>query len=109
MNVKQIALKLAHVSMQVKCYIFIETDFMTRDKIMNEINKSESLCFVGSCPEIYLEKAFDQSSLRPKKRLPNSRNLGETSLMFNIHPTISLDELERILKLTNGVISKYLS
>jgi dTDP-4-amino-4,6-dideoxygalactose transaminase len=47
----------------------------------------------GSCSEIYLEKAFDQEVNRPTQRLPVARELGETSLMFLVHPTIAEADL----------------
>jgi len=49
----------------------------------------------GSCSEIYLEKAFDGTGLRPAQRLPVARELGETSLMFLVHPTLTDDEVAR--------------
>ena len=51
-------------------------------------------CFQGSCSEVYLEKAFDNTDFRPSERLPNAKELGETSLMFLIHPTLREDEIE---------------
>ena len=42
----------------------------------------------GSCSEVYLEKAFERGGLRPRMRLPVAKLLGETSMMFLVHPTI---------------------
>jgi dTDP-4-amino-4,6-dideoxygalactose transaminase len=50
-------------------------------------------CFSGSCSEVYLEKAFDNTDFRPKERLPVAKELGETSLMFLVHPTLTQDEI----------------
>ena len=55
---------------------------------MMELNELGVPCFSGSCSEIYLEKAFDGSASRPTHRLPVARELGETSLMFLVHPTL---------------------
>ena len=49
-------------------------------------------CFSGSCSEIYLEKAFPPE-MRPAKRLDIARELGETSLMFLVHPTLGEREM----------------
>jgi hypothetical protein len=49
-------------------------------------------CFSGSCSEIYLEKAFP-IEMRPRKRLEVARELGETSLMFLVHPTLSEEDM----------------
>jgi dTDP-4-amino-4,6-dideoxygalactose transaminase len=43
----------------------------------------------GSCSEIYLERCFQEAGLAPAERLPVARELGDTSLMFLLHPTIT--------------------
>jgi hypothetical protein len=58
-----------------------------RDRIMQAINAEGVTCFVGGCSEIYLEKAFARWS--PQARLPIAKQLGETSLMLLVHPTLS--------------------
>ena len=63
-------------------------DGWTRDRIMGAISAEGVPCYSGSCSEIYLEKAFPKE-LRPAKRLKVARELGETSLMFLVHPTLS--------------------
>jgi dTDP-4-amino-4,6-dideoxygalactose transaminase len=50
-------------------------------------------CYTGSCSEVYLEKAFDGTGWRPVQRLPVAQELGETSLMFLVHPTLSGQEV----------------
>lgn len=66
-----------------------------RDRIVAELNARGTPAFQGSCSEVYLEKAFENTDLRPAKRLPGALQLGETSLMFLTHPTIKTDELAR--------------
>jgi len=89
-----------------KCYVFIRPenlpDDWTRDRIIEEINKKGVPCFSGSCSEIYLEKAFDNTGFRPKERFPVAKELGETSLMFLVHPTLTAEEIN----ITCEVISK---
>jgi len=51
-------------------------------------------CFSGSCSEVYLERAFDGTSLRPAERLPVARELGDTSLMLMVHPTLSDSDID---------------
>lgn len=76
-----------------KCHVFVEPEQLRphwhRDRIMAEINQRGVPCFSGSCSEIYLEKAFDDTDWRPAERLPIARELGETSLMFLVHPTLT--------------------
>ena len=80
-----------------KCYVFVEPDKLkvdwNRDRIMSEINALGVPCFSGSCSEVYLEKAFDNTKYRPLERLLNAKELGETSLMFLVHPTLTEEEM----------------
>ncbi len=75
-----------------KLYVFVRPERLaedwTRDRIMAAINATGYPCFSGSCPEIYLEKAFVDRGEGPAERLPVARALGETSLMFLVHHTI---------------------
>jgi dTDP-4-amino-4,6-dideoxygalactose transaminase len=74
-----------------KYYAFVRPEMLQagwdRDKIMQGIAGEGVPCFVGSCSEIYLEKAFVER--RKHERLPIARQLGETSLMLLVHPTLS--------------------
>lgn len=69
-----------------------------RDYIMNSISAEGVPCLSGSCSEIYLEKAFSDSPHVPAVLLPNAKELGETSLFFPVHPTISEDDLRHTLQ-----------
>ena len=77
----------------------------TRDRIIDEINVQGVPCYRGSFSEIYLEKAFDGTDFRPKNRLPMARELGDTSLMFLVHPTLT----EKETGLTCSVIKNVLT
>ena len=46
---------------------------------MNEMNELGVPCFSGSCSEVYLEKAFDNTGWKPKERLSIAKELGDTS------------------------------
>jgi dTDP-4-amino-4,6-dideoxygalactose transaminase len=66
-----------------------------RHRLMMEILKKDIHCMSGGvCPEVYLEKAFEKHGIRPEKRLENAKKLGETSLMFLVHPTLTLENME---------------
>ena len=78
-----------------KCYVFVKGDIDLRDKMMMEINEKGVPCYSGSCSEVYLEKAFDNTGFRPKERLPVAKELGETSLMFLVHPTLTKEEIQK--------------
>ena len=64
-----------------------------RQRVVDAINAEGVPCFVGSCSEIYLERAFSEE-LRPPQRLPVARELGETALMFLVHPTLTEMDME---------------
>ena len=73
-------------------YAFVRAEALkadwNRDRILLAIASEGAPCSVGSCSEIYLEKAFHES-MRPAERFRIARELGETSLMFMVHPTLS--------------------
>ncbi len=75
-----------------KYYVFIQPENLasgwTRDRIRDTISEAGVPCYSGSCSEIYLEKGFPES-MRPPERLPVAKELGETSLMLLVHPTLS--------------------
>ena len=70
-------------------------DGWSRDRIIDEVVARGVPCYQGSCSEVYLEKAFDNTPWRPQQRLPHAKLLGETSLMMLVHPTLSADEMLR--------------
>ena len=90
-----------------KCYVFLEGTEQDRDAIMAGINQAGVPCFSGSCSEVYLEKAFDGTGFRPKERLPVAKCLGETSLMFLCHPTLTQDEMDLTCEVLERVVLEY--
>lgn len=85
---------------EYKHYVFVNPEFLkdgwTRDRIIEELMEKGIPCFQGSCSEVYLEKAFDGTPWRPSQYLKNARQLGETSLMFLVHPTLTEVEMIQI-------------
>jgi dTDP-4-amino-4,6-dideoxygalactose transaminase len=92
-----------------KCYVFVRVDLLknewSRDRIIDEINKLGVPCFSGVCSEVYLEKAFDGLSFKPTERLKNAKELGETSLMFLIHPNLLQSEMKKTCETLKSVLS----
>lgn len=76
-----------------------------RDRVVAEIKSAGVPCFTGSCSEIYLEKAFP-AELRPPHRLPVARELGETSLLLQVHPTLSEEDVHYMGSVAAGVIAQ---
>ena len=93
-----------------KAYIYIEPNQLvagwSRDRIMEEINSRGVPCFQGSCSEIYREKAFETLGCVPSERLPNAKKLGETTLMFLIHPTLTSAEMDEMCNVIDSVMSE---
>jgi dTDP-4-amino-4,6-dideoxygalactose transaminase len=83
----------------------LKTDW-SRDRIVEEINGLGVPCFQGSCSEVYLERAFEGTGWRPEPRLPVARELGETSLMFLVHPTLTNGEMERTAAVLRDVLNQ---
>lgn len=84
---------------QYKCYVYVRPECLatgwSRDRVVAEINALGVPCYQGSCSEVYLEKAFDNTGWRPGTRLPVAQGLGETSVMFLVHPTLSSVEMDQ--------------
>ena len=99
-----------YVHAAYKCYVQVNTEKLpegwSRDRIMQEINASGVPCFSGSCSEVYLEHAFDGTPWRPAQRLKNAQKLGETSLMFLVHPTLSQESMNKTVAGIQHVINQ---
>ncbi|MFW8628246.1 DegT/DnrJ/EryC1/StrS family aminotransferase [Deinococcus sp. ME38] len=93
-----------------KYYVFVRPEFLadgwSRDRIMNTITAHGVPCFSGSCSEIYLEKAFLDAGYGPQERLPVAQELGDTSLMFLVHPTLSDLDMQRAADIVDIVMSQ---
>ncbi|CAN7341305.1 DegT/DnrJ/EryC1/StrS family aminotransferase [Variovorax paradoxus] len=92
------ALPQENVHAHYKCYVYVQPERLApgwnRDRIVNAIQALGVPCYQGSCSEVYLEKAFDGTGWRPAERLPVARALGETSVMFLVHPTLTAAEMD---------------
>src|SRR5271165_3080463 len=79
-----------------KYYVFLRREHLRegwdRKRIIRSILAEGVPCFEGSCSEIYLERAFPEA-MRPPERLPVAKELGETALMFLVHPTLTESDM----------------
>ena len=80
----------------------------TRSRIVAAIREQGVPVFGGSCSEIYLENAFPPE-WRPEGRHPVARELGETSLMFLVHPTLSTASIDRTCEAIHQVMGQSLA
>lgn len=98
------------VHAQYKFYAYVNPDNLaegwSRDRIIEAINAQGVPCFQGSCSEVYLEKAFDSTGWRPEPRLPVAKVLGETSLMWLVHPTLTQEEIAKAALVSAAVLAQ---
>src|SRR5690625_1510669 len=100
LRVPQLPESIRHAA--YKCYVFVRPEQLkpdwSRDRIIQALNDADVPTYSGSCSEVYLEKAFDNTPWRPAERLPNAQTLGETSLMFLVHPTLEKKHIEKTVE-----------
>lgn len=106
LRVPQVPSEIEHA--WYRAYAFVRPEQLkadwSRDRIMAEMVARGVPCFSGSCSEVYLEKAFDGTDWRPAERLPVARELGETSLMFLTHPTLTQQEIDKTCAVVRQVM-----
>ncbi len=88
------------VHARYKSYVYVRPEHLaegwSRDTIVSDLVARGVPCYQGSCSEVYLERAFEGTDWRPAAALPVARELGETSLMFLVHPSLTPDEVKRM-------------
>jgi len=93
-----------------KYYVYVRPENLpadwSRDKIIQAFNEQGIPCFSGSCSEIYLEHAFDNHPSKPQQRLPVAKQLGETSLMFLVHPTLTDAEMQKVAQVGKTIFDQ---
>lgn len=92
-----------------KCYVHVDPSALKpgwdRCRIMQAIQQQGVPCLAGSCSEVYLEKAFEHSGFRPASDLPLAKWLGETSLMFLVHPTLLPEHIQKTCDVLQSVVN----
>jgi hypothetical protein len=92
-----------------KYYAFLRPERLKADwdqkRVISAIAAEGVPCFAGSCSEIYLEKAFDKTVFRPVAPLPIARELGRTSMMFLVHPTLNHEDMHDTVKAVEKVMA----
>jgi dTDP-4-amino-4,6-dideoxygalactose transaminase len=99
---------LRHAYYRLYAYVTLEglKPGWSRDRIVQECSDAGAPVYQGSCSEVYLEKAFDGTGWRPASRLPVAKELGETSLMFLTHPSITDEQLDGYCNKIREVIQR---
>jgi dTDP-4-amino-4,6-dideoxygalactose transaminase len=93
-----------------KLYAYVQPQNLatgwSREKILDAINALDVPCYQGSCSEVYLEKAFDNTGWRPKQRLTVAKQLGETSIMLLVHPTLTQADIAKTAVVLKTVLTE---
>lgn len=80
-------------------------DGWTRERICDEVTSRGVWCQVGSCSEIYLEKAFDGTGFRPSERLPVARHIGENSICLRTDPCLEPEHMAKMAAALSDVLA----
>lgn len=92
-----------------KAYVFIRLEGLPRqwnqENIISEFNLRGVPVSSGGCPEIYREKLFSVLKDKQEIRLPNSKALGETSIMFLVHPTLTSEQIDKTCEVIRDIDS----
>jgi len=93
-----------------KFYAYIQPELLApgwdQSSIVAAILDQGVPCGSGSCCEIYREKAFLAAGLAPAECLPVAAEQGRTSLMFLVHPTLSLDDMAATVSVVAELMSR---
>jgi dTDP-4-amino-4,6-dideoxygalactose transaminase len=93
-----------------KYYAFVRPERLKpgwdRDRIVAAVVAESVPCFSGSCSEIYHEKAFVRAAIGPAAALPVAKVLGDTSLMFLVHPTLGDEDMVRTCRAVEKVLAE---
>ena len=93
-----------------KHYVYVVPEALApgwdRDRIMAEFQAAGIPGLSGTCSEIFLEKAFADAGLGPTERLPVAWELGETSLMFPVHPTLTEEQVHHMGRTAREILER---
>lgn len=98
---------IEHAQYKFYAYLNVEklSDSLNRKKLIELFEEAGVPCFEGACSEVYLEQVFEKLNCKPTYRLPNAKRLGETSLMFLVHPSLQALEIEAMGKAITYVLA----
>jgi dTDP-4-amino-4,6-dideoxygalactose transaminase len=89
-----------------KFYAFVQSEALkatwSRDRIIQTLDANGVPGWSGGCPEIYREAAL-KGMCHPV--LPVARELGETSIMLPVHPTLTDEDLDEIVQTIRKVLA----
>lgn len=105
LRVPELDLRATHAA--YKCYVFVDTAKLDpkfdRNFILNMLKKKSIPALQGSCSELYKEKSFSDENCRKVGKLTTCKELGDTSIMFMVHPTLRNEHIDYIAAALNEV------
>jgi dTDP-4-amino-4,6-dideoxygalactose transaminase len=84
--------RFRHAFYKLYARLTIDDPQPKRDEILRRASDAGLRVFSGSCSEVYLEGAFADL---PRPDLPNTRSLGQRSLMVEVHPTLQIELVQK--------------
>lgn len=92
-----------------KYYIMVIPEMLKegydRNRILTEICSTGLSCGVGACGELYQEKAFKKYFKTDNpERFPNAVKIADTSLMFQVHPTLTEQNIDDAINIIREVL-----
>jgi dTDP-4-amino-4,6-dideoxygalactose transaminase len=92
-----------------KLYALLDLDALrpgwNQSRIIEAIVAEGIPCMAGSCSEIYREQAFVAAGLAPKQPLPVAARWSNTSLMFQVHPTLTPADMADVARAVAKVMA----
>lgn len=96
-----------------KFYVYLRSERLapgwTRDRMVRELQAEGIPCGCGICAEIYREQGFQRAGLSPVKPCVVARELGATSLMLSVHPTMGDEHIallgRRVLQILDCAVA----
>jgi len=79
-------------------YTFLRSELLkpgwTRDRVVLALQAEGIPCGSGVCGEVYREQAFQKAGLAPAASLAAASELGQSSLMFHVHPLLTPADMD---------------
>lgn len=77
----------------------------TRDRVLRAVQAEGVPCGSGSCSEIHRERAFATRGWGPPNQLESAARLGESSMMFLVHPGLTEVDMDDVAAALRKVLA----
>lgn len=90
-----------------RAYAFIAADKLkaewTQQRIIAEFAQYSVPSGIGSCPEVYREQGVPDSNTGQLGRLPIAKALGESALVFVVHPSLTGENIKTVCQVIHDI------